>query len=123
MNRQPLTDIAPHVFRKRLLVEGFFTSTIDEATLRKYFEHITSSLGLRTYGAPIIHATSGQGKPENEGYDGFVPLIDSGIYIAVWMKPRFFSTILYTCAEFDEDAAARVICEFLGSTEHQSAIF
>jgi hypothetical protein len=123
MNRQPLTDIAPQVFRKRLLVEGFFTSTIDEATLERYFEHVTASLGLRTYGAPIIHTTSGQGKPQNEGYDGFVPLIDSGIYIAVWVKPRFFSTILYTCAEFNEDVAARVICEFLGTTEYQCAIF
>ena len=123
MNRQPLTNIAPHVFRKRLLVEGFFTAAIDEAALREYFDHVTSTLGLRTYGAPIIHSTSGQGKPQNEGYDGFVPLIDSGIYIAVWMTPRFFSTILYTCAEFDEDTAARVICEFLGATEHQGAIF
>ena len=123
MNRQPLTSIAPHVFRKRLLLEGFFTARIDELALHEFFAHVTSQLGLRTYGDPIIHTTSGRGTPQNEGYDGFVPLIDSGIYIAVWMRPRFFSTILYTCAEFDEDAAAQVICEYLGTTEHQSAIF
>jgi hypothetical protein len=123
MNRQALTSIAPHVFRKRLLVEGFFSATVDEAALHRYFDHVTSSLHLRTYGAPVIHSTGGRGQPQNEGYDGFVPLIDSGIYIAVWTKPRFFSTILYTCAEFDEDHAVRVICDFLGVTEHESAIF
>jgi hypothetical protein len=123
MNRKMLTTIAPHVFRKRLLVEGFFTTTIDESALRRYFAHVTSTLDLRTYGDPVIHSTSGQGKPQNEGYDGFVPLIDSGIYIAVWMTPRFFSTILYTCAEFNEDIATHVICDFLGATERQAAIF
>jgi len=123
MNRTALTTIAPQVFRKRLLVEGFFTTDVTETTLRQYFAHLTGQLGLRTYGEPVIHATSGQGKAANEGFDGFVPLIDSGIYTAVWLKPRFFSTILYTCAEFDEDRAVQIVCEFLGATEQQSAIF
>ena len=123
MNRTALTSIAPQVFRKRLLVEGFFTIDISEATLRQYFVSLTSRLNLRTYGEPVIHATSGQGKSDNEGFDGFVPLIDSGIYIAVWVKPRFFSTILYTCADFDEDHAVQIVRDVMGATEHESAIF
>ena len=123
MNRTALTTIAPHVFRKRLLVEGFFTVDVNENTLRRYFTNLATRLGLRTYGEPVIHATSGQGKADNEGFDGFVPLIDSGIYIAVWATPRFFSTILYTCADFDEDQAVQIVCEFLGATEQESAIF
>lgn len=123
MNRTPLTTIAPEVFRKRLLVEGFFGRRITASVLQEYFAHVTGELGLKTYGEPVIHATSGQGKPANEGFDGFVPLIDSGIYIAVWVHPRFFSTILYTCADFDEDRATAVVCGFLAATEHQSAIF
>ena len=123
MNRTALTSIAPQVFRKRLLVEGFFTIDVSEATLRQYFVSLTSRLNLRTYGEPVIHATSGQGKSENDGFDGFVPLIDSGIYIAVWVKPRFFSTILYTCADFDEDHAVQIVRDVMGATEHESAIF
>ncbi len=98
MNQTPLTTIAPDIFRKRLLIEGFYSREITQAVLKDYFEHLTRELGLRTYGEPIIHRTSGQGKEVNEGYDGFVPLIDSGIYIAVWVHARFLSTILYTCA-------------------------
>jgi S-adenosylmethionine decarboxylase len=97
--------IAPDIFRKRLLVEGFYAREITEEVLKEYFEHLTRELGLRTYGEPIIHRTSGQGKEANEGYDAFVPLIDSGVYIAVWVQPRFLSTILYTCASFDERSA------------------
>lgn len=123
MNQTPLTTIAPNIFRKRLLIEGFYDREIAEDVLRDYFEHLTRELGLRTYGEPIIHRTSGQGKEANEGFDAFVPLIDSGIYIAVWVNARFLSTILYTCAPFDEVAATSVVREFFGLADHQAAVF
>ena len=123
MHRRALTTIAPEIFRKRLLVEGFFDVVIDRDTLLRYFAHVTGELGLRTYGEPVIHRTSGEGKALNEGYDGFVPLVDSGIYIAAWIHPRFLSTILYTCGEFDERRAVVVIRDFFRLGEHQAAIF
>ena len=66
--------IAPEIFRKRLLIEGYFArQELDAAAIRDYFTVITSRLGLRTYGEPTVHTTSGQGKAANEGYDAFVP--------------------------------------------------
>jgi S-adenosylmethionine/arginine decarboxylase-like enzyme len=123
MNKTPLTNIAPEIFRKRLLIEGFFKIEITPDVLKDYFTHITSQLGLRTYDEPIIHTTSGQGKTVNEGYDGFVPLVDSGIYIAVWVNPKFLSTIIYTCGEFDADKAVESVRSFFQMGELQSAIF
>lgn len=123
MNRTPLTDIAPDIFRKRLLIEGYFKADVTEEVVREYFAQITSGLGLRTYGPPIIHKTSGAGKDVNEGFDGFVPLIDSGIYIGVWVNPKFVSTIIYTCGEFDADKAVEIVKDFFEMSELQSAIF
>jgi S-adenosylmethionine/arginine decarboxylase-like enzyme len=123
MNTTPLTNIAPEVFRKRLLVEGYFTDEVTENSLRGYFSRITSELGLRTYGEPIIHRTGGQGKDINQGFDGFVPLIDSGIYISVWVNPKFLSTIIYTCGEFDAEKAVSLVEEIFGLSDFQSAIF
>ena len=123
MNTTPLTNIAPDIFRKRLLVEGYFTVEITEWSLRGYFSRITSELGLHTYGEPIIHKTSGAGKDINEGFDGFVPLVDSGIYIGVWVNPKFLSTIIYTCGEFDEEKAVSLVEEIFQLSEFQSAIF
>jgi S-adenosylmethionine/arginine decarboxylase-like enzyme len=122
MNTRPLTDIAPDIFRKRLLIEGYFTVDINEEKLREYFSGITTSLGLRTYASPIIHHTSA-GKETNVGFDGFVPLVDSGIYIGVWVNPRFLSTILYTCGEFDAEKAVEFVKDFFQLSEFQSAIF
>lgn len=123
MNSTPLTDIAPDIFRKRLLIEGYFAADVTEESLTNYFAHITGGLNLKTYGAPIIHKTSGEGKSVNEGFDGFVPLVDSGIYIGVWVNPKFLSTIIYTCGEFDADKAVQLVKEFFQLGEFQSAIF
>ncbi len=123
MNRAALTGIAPGIFRKRLLVEGYFGVEVTAETLAGYFRHITGALGLRTYGEPIIHRTSGQGQAINEGFDAFVPLIDSGIYIAAWLGPRFLSTIIYTCGPFDEDVAVREVKAFFDLSEHEAAVF
>ena len=62
MNTTPLTNIAPEVFRKRLLVEGYFGVEVTEDSLRDYFSRITAGLGLRTYGEPIIHRRVGREK-------------------------------------------------------------
>ena len=123
MNKKALTTIAPDIFRKRLIIEGYFRRDIDETTLLEYFRDVTRELGLRTYAAPIIHKTGGEGKDVNEGFDGFVPLIDSGIYIAVWVNPRFLSTIIYTCGEFDENRAVTFAQHFFELAEHEAAIF
>jgi hypothetical protein len=123
MNSKALTNIAPDIFRKRLLVEGYFGTTVSLAKLEEFFAHITGGLGLRTYGPPVIHQTGGAGKEVNEGFDGFVPLIDSGIYIGVWVNPQFLSTIIYTCGEFDEQKAIQLVKEFFEMGELQWAIF
>jgi len=123
MNTTPLTNIAPEIFRKRLLVEGYFKVEVTEDSLRGYFSRITYGLGLRTYGEPIIHRTNGAGKDVNEGFDGFVPLIDSGIYISVWVNLKFLSTIIYTCGEFDEEKAVSLVEEIFQLSNYQSAIF
>jgi S-adenosylmethionine decarboxylase len=119
-----MARIAPEIFRKRLLIEGYFARTrLDADAIRAYFTLITSRLGLRTYGEPIVHATSGQGKAANEGYDAFVPLIDSGIYVCVWSARRFASVILYTCAEFDDEVAIGATRDFFELTAWESASF
>lgn len=49
--------------------------------------------------------------------------MESGIYIAVWLKARFLSTILYSCAPFDDGTAVEVVREFFRLREHEAAVF
>jgi S-adenosylmethionine/arginine decarboxylase-like enzyme len=118
-----MKNLAPSIFRKRLLAEGFFSAYIDEKSITDFFRFITNSLNLKTYGEPVIHETKGVGIDENQGYDAFVPLIDSGIYLGIWAHQKFLSLIIYTCKDFDEHRAITKIKEFFGSDEVEFKTF
>ena len=108
-----IENIAPAIFRQRLLIEGFFGREIDEQAVRDYLLGIAAHLGLRTYGDPVVFSPgAGTGRPENAGFDAFVPLIDSGISGYFWSAQRFLSVLLYTCKGFDEEAALGYTREF-----------
>jgi S-adenosylmethionine decarboxylase len=105
-------DLAPQITRQRLLVEGFYTIDVDRDAVDRYLHGVAAHLGLRAYGEATIFSPGGEGKAENQGFDAFLPLIDSGISLYVWSSARFFSAILYTCKRFDERSAVAFTCEF-----------
>jgi hypothetical protein len=101
-----MKNLAPHIFRQRLLIEGFYTTEMSAEVVEQYLLSIAKHLELRVYGKPIVFSpASGMGREENAGYDAFVPLIDSGISAYVWSNAQFFSIVIYTCKGFDEQAA------------------
>lgn len=119
---EDMKDLAPEITRQRLLIEGHYSIEIDQATVEDYLLSVARHLALRTYGTPIVHAPGGLGKDDNEGFDAFVPLIDSGISLYVWTSVRLFAAVLFTCKEFDTDRAVAYTLEYFGSGdgEHES---
>lgn len=123
MNRKPITSIAPEIYRKRMVIDAYYNRDVDKTVIENYFSTLTNKLALRTYGPSIIHETGSEGKDENQGFDAFVPLIDSGIYIAVWKNLKFLSTVLYTCADFDEDLALSTVSSYFNVTQSEASLF
>jgi S-adenosylmethionine decarboxylase len=117
-----MRNLAPEITRQRLLIEGHYSIEIGQNEVEGYLLGVAAHLGLRTYGTPIVYAPGGQGKDENEGFDAFVPLIDSGISLYVWTGARFFATVLFTCKQFDTDLAVSYTLEYFDSkdAEHES---
>ena len=100
-----MARLAPEIVRQRLLIEGYYEAEIDEPRIESYLQGLAAHLGLRTYGRSAIFSPGGEGRTENQGFDAFVPLIDSGISIYVWTAARFVAVVLFTCKAFDEQAA------------------
>jgi hypothetical protein len=111
-----MKDLAPDIVRQRLLIEGLYTADIDRAAVEHYLSGVAAHLNLRTYGTPIVHAPRGAGKDDNEGFDAFIPLIDSGISLYVWSRKRFFAAVLFTCKRFDDEAAVHFSREFFAAS-------
>jgi S-adenosylmethionine/arginine decarboxylase-like enzyme len=118
-----MKDLAPHITRKRFMIEGFYKKEVNEMVIREFFEKVTGELSLRMYSEPIVFATGDDGKPENQGFDAFVPLLDSGISVYVWVAAKFTSIVLYTCKDFDEDRALQVVKDFFEIEEAESMLF
>jgi hypothetical protein len=107
-----MKNIAPDIFRQRLLIEAYYPGEVDSEKVRLYLLGVAAHLDLRTYADPIVFSPAGLGRTENQGFDGFVPLIDSGIAAYFWTGPRFLSVLLYTCRGFDPDAALSFTRQF-----------
>lgn len=118
-----MKDLAPDITRQRLLIEGLYTSAVTEKAVEEYLLGVAAHLNLRAYGKPIVHAPEGAGKDENEGFDAFLPLIDSGISLYVWNSKKFFAAVLFTCKEFDPDAAIECTREFFAAGEIETRDF
>ena len=107
-----MEDLAPDVVRQRLLIEGYYTIEVARETIQTFFDEITSALVLRTYSTPIVFASGGEGRADNQGYDAFVPLIDSGISLYVWTARKFLAVVVFTCKAFDATRAVEVTRNF-----------
>jgi S-adenosylmethionine/arginine decarboxylase-like enzyme len=112
-----MRNLAPGITRQRLLLEGYYTVEMDERRVEDYLQGVAAHLGLRGYGRPAIFAPAGEGSPDNQGFDAFLPLIDSGISLYVWTSARFVAVVLFTCKAFDETSAIEFTREFLRLTE------
>lgn len=119
-----MKNLAPDITRKRLIVEGYFTNEmIVEATIEEFFDSLCNTLNLRKYGKPIIFSPGGKGKKENQGFDAFIPLIDSGISLYIWSNKKFFSCIIFTCKDFNAKKAITHIQDFFQSSEIEFKLF
>jgi S-adenosylmethionine decarboxylase len=116
-----MRDLAPEIVRQRLLIEGTYERAVTREDVENYLVGVAAHLNLRTYGSPIVHAPGGAGKDDNEGFDAFIPLIDSGISLYVWSKRQFFAAVLFTCKKFDSAAALDFTRVFFTATalEHR----
>ena len=98
-----------------MLVEAYYQNDIYKQKIENFLLELPKHLDLKTYGFPTVHVTGEVGA--NEGFDGFVPLVDSVISVYVWSSKKFMSTILYTCKKFDVEKAIEFIKTYFNTTE------
>ena len=118
-----MRDLAPGITRQRLLIEGFYTTPVGRVQVERYLVDVAAHLALRSYGDPVIHSPGGVGKAENQGFDAFLPLIDSGISLYLWSAQRFFAVVLFTCKHFDAARAVRFTQDFFQASEVEHRTF
>ncbi|MBY0357849.1 MAG: S-adenosylmethionine decarboxylase [Candidatus Obscuribacterales bacterium] len=119
-----MKNLAPAITRQRLLIEATYKkSPISRQDIVDYLKQLPEALSLRIYSEPVVFSPGGDGQEVNQGYDGFVALIDSGISIYVWENAKFLSVVIYTCKNFDTDTAIAFTRKYFSVTELEQLEF
>ena len=107
-----MENLAPQIFRQRLLIEGFYAGDVDRARILSFFDQITDALSVTAYTRPFVSPSEGHGQLASQGYEAFLPLIESGIALYTWNQARFLSLIIYTCKPFRNELALETTVRF-----------
>jgi len=112
VRRGPMPDLAPEIFRQRLVVEGIPAKVIDEASIVRYLRELSTVCGMQRLNDPVTHHS------DRFGWAGWVHWENSGAHFYAWSSPRlFFSVDIYTCAKFEGRDIVEFTAKFFDASE------
>tara|TARA_B110000208_G_scaffold191437_1_gene258277 strand:- start:2481 stop:2828 length:348 start_codon:yes stop_codon:yes gene_type:complete len=103
-----MKDLAPDIFRQRLVMEFTLKNNFKSELLVTYAENLTKKLGMTLVSSPILTYAP------DYGWSVYVHWKESGMHIYTWdkRKPIFISVDLYTCKKFEIEDALNYTKEF-----------
>ena len=117
-------NIAPEIFRKRLIIEGRYNTKITSLNflynlLLDFTEQIKDSdnilRGLR--GPFVFDYNFDQKTHENSSYDGVILWNENQVISYIWSASNFFTVDLYTCSDFDTSKIIEFVTSKFECTE------
>lgn len=107
-----MKDLAPYVYRQRLVVEGKCDKVISNKDIEEYLSQLSEVLKMKTLAPPVTHMA------EEFWRAGRIHWSTSGAHFYAWDKPTpFFSVDMYTCKEFKTEDAVEFTKKFFNTTE------
>jgi hypothetical protein len=93
-------DLAPPIFRQRVVIEGRCDRPITGEDIATYLEKLSEVCEMTALIAPVTH------RSDLYGWAGWIHWETSGAHVYAWEQPiLFFSVDIYTCKAFDPEAA------------------
>jgi hypothetical protein len=91
----PSVDLAPDIYRQRLVIEGIVARPITGDEIHDYLAQLSPVLVMVTILDPVTHCSP------QYGWAGWIHWETSGAHMYAWDRPRlFFSADIYTCKPF-----------------------
>lgn len=89
-------DLAPTIYRQRLVVEGYPENAVTSEQIIDYLQKLSDVLEMKTLITPVTD------RCDQFGWAGWIHWETSGAHFYAWEQPvLFFSVDIYTCKEFD----------------------
>ena len=105
-------DLAPEIYRQRLVVEGYPAQPITPEEITNYLTALSKVMAMHVIQEPI---TSFCGQ---FGWAGWIHWSTSGAHFYAWDQPiRFFSVDAYTCKAFSAERVVEFTRAYFAATE------
>lgn len=109
--QEPWTDLAPEIFRQRLVVEGVPAAPLDRQQVSDYLRALGEVTDMVVLADPVTH------RSDRYGWAGWVHWETSGAHLYAWDTPRlFFSVDVYTCKPFEPQAVIDFTAEVFAAS-------
>jgi S-adenosylmethionine/arginine decarboxylase-like enzyme len=106
-----MVDLAPEIYRQRLVVEGLVTEPISAAQIEDYLSQLSVVVDMVTLIRPVTHQS------DKYGWAGWIHWETSGAHFYGWDEPRlFFSVDIYTCKAFSAQRAVEFTRDYFNAT-------
>jgi len=112
-----IVDLAPGIFRQRLVIEGTCPGAIDDRQIRLYLRDLSRVCDMHLLIEPVTH------RSDRYGWAGWVHWETSGAHFYAWEDPLFFSVDIYTCKPFDIGLAVNFTKDFFDARDIVSKSF
>ncbi|HVV25728.1 MAG TPA: S-adenosylmethionine decarboxylase [Candidatus Saccharimonadales bacterium] len=107
-----MRDLAPMIYRQRLVIEGYPAQAITDAHIKDYLVKLSEQLQMKTLVEPVTH------RSDRYGWAGWIHWENSGAHFYAWEQPLlFFSVDIYTCKKFDPQTAVDFTRHYFQTTE------
>jgi len=95
-----MKDLAPSIYRQRLVIEAYPKSAITDTQIKQYLSELSSVIDMKQLIEPVTH------RSDQFGWAGWIHWETSGAHFYAWEQPLlFFSVDIYTCKAFDPAVA------------------
>lgn len=102
-----MKDLAPTIYRQRLIIEGYPTAPITDDQIKNYLSQLSKVLDMVELLTPVTH------RSDLYGWAGWIHWETSGAHFYAWEQPLlFFSVDIYTCKKFSVEAAVKFTRQF-----------
>jgi S-adenosylmethionine decarboxylase len=107
-----MRDLAPEIFRQRLVIEGYPIAKLTADQVKEYLIKLSDVIGMNALSLPFSHRSALYGEA------AWIHWADSGAHFYAWDVPRlFFSVDIYTCKKFNQQDAVKFTQEFFSAVE------
>lgn len=106
-----MLDLAPEIWRQRVVVEGTCPEPIDAEAIKAYLTALSTEIDMVALIEPVTHQSP------LYGWAGWIHWETSGAHFYAWDEPRlFFSVDVYACKPFSAQAVVDLTQRWFAAT-------